>query len=344
VPDGMNNVTPEMVDDRLNKGLLNMWHPVLPSWGLHSDPIGITRLSENIALWRDNEGHAHAIEDRCPHRGARLSLGWNLGKYLACWYHGIELDGDGVVSKVPATDNCPMEGTKKIQSYPVQEIQGAIFLYFGDNADPDPCDLKFPNELIGNEYSNFLCTAMWNCNYRYAIDNVMDPMHGAYLHATSHSMAFGDKEAEMQIVDTDDGLIFEKVGQRDVNFDWVEIAETGALWMRLSIPYRKNAGPGGSFYIVGFATPVDETHCQVFFWRTRKLDGWKRDVWRFMYRNRLEKLHWDVLEQDRVVLQDMADDARDHELLYDHDMGLAKVRRLLRKKAEYQLKSLKVAK
>jgi hypothetical protein len=51
-----------------------------------------------------------------------------------------------------------------------------------------------------------------------------------------------------------------------------------------------------------------------------------------------------VLEQDRVVLQDMADDARDHELLYDHDMGLAKVRRLLRKKAEYQLKSLKVAK
>ena len=156
-------------------------------------------------------------------------------------------------------------------------------------------------------------------------------------------MAFGDKEAEMQIVDTDDGLIFEKVGQRDVNFDWVEIAETGALWMRLSIPYRKNAGPGGSFYIVGFATPVDEGHCQVFFWRTRKVDGWKKDVWRFMYRNRLEKLHWDVLEQDRVVLQDMADDARDHELLYDHDMGLAKVRRLLRKKVEYQLKFIKVA-
>jgi hypothetical protein len=110
--------------------------------------------------------------------------------------------------------------------------------------------------------------------------------------------------------------------------------------MRLSIPYRKSAGPGGIFYIVGFATPVDEEHCQVFFWRTRKVDGWKKDVWRFMYRNRLEKLHWDVLEQDRIVLQDMAPNARERELLYEHDQGLARARRMIKRKAEDQLKTL----
>ena len=43
-------VTQEMIDKRLNVGLQNMWHPVLPSWGVNSDPVGITRLSENIAL------------------------------------------------------------------------------------------------------------------------------------------------------------------------------------------------------------------------------------------------------------------------------------------------------
>jgi len=332
-------VTQEMIDKRLNVGLQNMWHPVLPSWGVNSDPVGITRLSENIALWRDNDGKVHGLEDRCPHRGARLSLGWNLGDRLACWYHGIEIKGDGIVADVPAVENCAIKGKKSTKSYPVKEIEGAIFLYFGDDANPAPCDLNLPDELVSKDFSNFLCTAMWNCNYRYAIDNVMDPMHGAYLHAVSHSMAFGDKTAEMQIVKTDAGLIFEKVGQRDVNFDWVEIGETGALWMRLSIPYRKSAGPGGSFNIVGFATPVDETHCQVFFWRTRKVDGWQKDVWRFMYRNSLEKLHWDVLEQDRVVLQEMAPDARDNELLYEHDQGLASVRRILKQKAEDQLKA-----
>jgi len=339
----MSAITQEMINQRVNVGLQNLWHPVLPSWAITNDPVGITRLSENIALWRDNDGNVHAIEDRCPHRGARVSLGWNLGDRIACWYHGIEMDGDGVVVQVPAVEKSPMVGKKLIKSYPVREIHNAIFLYFGDESHPDPPELELPDELVGEEYSNFLCTARWNCNYRYAIDNVMDPMHGAYLHAVSHSMAFGDKSAEMQIVETNSGLIFEKVAQRDVNFDWVEIGETGALWMRLAIPYRKSAGPGGSFYIVGFATPVDEEHCQVFFWRTRKVTGWQKDVWRFLYRNRLEKLHWDVLEQDRVVLQEMTSNARDSEMLYEHDQGIASVRRILKQKAEDQLKSLVTA-
>ncbi len=336
----MSAVTQEMINQRVNVGLKNLWHPVLPSWGVTSDPVGITRLSENIALWRDNDGNVHAIEDRCPHRGARVSLGWNLGDRIACWYHGIEIDGDGTVVNVPAVEKSPMAGKKLIKNYPVREIHGAIFLYFGDGSHADPPKLELPDELVGDEYSNFLCTAKWNCNYRYAIDNVMDPMHGAYLHAVSHSMAFGDKSAEMQIVETNSGLIFEKVAQRDVNFDWVEIGETGALWMRLAIPYRKSAGPGGSFYIVGFATPVDEKNCQVFFWRTRKVSGWQKNVWRFLYRNKLEKLHWDVLEQDRVVLQEMAPNARDSEILYEHDQGVASVRRILKQKAEDQLKTL----
>jgi len=336
----MSAVTQEMINQRVNVGLQNLWHPVLPSWGVTSDPVGITRLSENIALWRDNDGNVHAIEDRCPHRGARVSLGWNLGDRIACWYHGIEIDGDGTVVNVPAVEKSPMAGKKLIKNYPVREIHGAIFLYFGDGSHADPPKLELPDELVGDEYSNFLCTAKWNCNYRYAIDNVMDPMHGAYLHAVSHSMAFGDKSAEMQIVETNSGLIFEKVAQRDVNFDWVEIGETGALWMRLAIPYRKSAGPGGSFYIVGFATPVDEENCQVFFWRTRKVSGWQKNVWRFLYRNKLEKLHWDVLEQDRVVLQEMAPNARDSEILYEHDQGVASVRRILKQKAEDQLKTL----
>ena len=45
----------------------------------------------------------------------------------------------------------------------------------------------------------------------------MDPMHGAYLHAKSHSMAFGDKKANMRIENTESGLIFEKEGQREVD-------------------------------------------------------------------------------------------------------------------------------
>jgi hypothetical protein len=168
----------------------------------------------------------------------------------------------------------------------------------------------------------------------------MDPMHGAYLHSVSHSMASGDKSANMQLRKTPTGLIFEKTSQRDVNFDWTEFGETGAIWLRLAIPYRPSAGPGGNFGIAGFVTPVDEDNCVVFFWRTRKCSGWVRDVWQFMYRTKLEGLHWAVLEQDRLVLENLSPGARSREFLYQHDTGLARVRRELERRAQAQLEAV----
>ncbi len=328
------------LDTLLNTGLRNLWYPVLPSWRLHDAPLGITRLAEHLVLWRDKDGAVHALEDRCPHRGARLSLGWNLGSRVACWYHGVEVRGDGVIAAVPAVEKSSLVGKCAVKRYPAQEAHGAIFVYFGDAKHPEPPPLEFPEQLASAEWSSFLCTAHWKCNYRYAIENVMDPMHGTYLHAQSHSMAQGDRTAEFRIRSTDSGLVFEKVNQVGVNFDWVEWGESGAQWMRLSIPYQKKFGPGGAFYIVGFATPVDAENTMVFFWRCRKVQGWQRDVWRFLYRNRLEGLHWQVLEQDHELLENLAPEARSRESLYQHDAGMVRVRRLLEAKARSQLQAL----
>jgi phenylpropionate dioxygenase-like ring-hydroxylating dioxygenase large terminal subunit len=91
----------------------------------------------DIAIFRTSEDTVFALEDRCPHRGARLSLGWNLGDRVACWYHGIEVDGGGTVKQVPASANCPLEGKACVKSYPVEEHAGAVFLWFGiDPAAP----------------------------------------------------------------------------------------------------------------------------------------------------------------------------------------------------------------
>lgn len=327
------------VETLVRNGLRNYWYPVAPSWAVHNAPVGLTRLGDNIALWRDAEGHVQALEDRCPHRGARLSMGWNLGDRVACWYHGVEVNGGGKVVTVPAVSNCPMEGQRCVRSYPARESNGAIFLYFGDEAHAEPPALALPEELTSEEYASFLCVAHWKVNYRYAVDNVMDPMHGSYLHATSHSMAEGDRQADMRARKTPTGFIFEKVNQKGVNFDWVEFGESGCTWLRLSIPYQKKFG-GGIFHIVGFATPVDENNCMVFFWRVRKAEGWQRDAWRFLYRNRLEGLHWAVLEQDRLVLENLAPDAREHEFLYQHDVGVTRVRRLLEQRANAQVQAL----
>ena len=75
------------------------------------------------------------------------------------------------------------------------------------------------------------------------LDNLIDPMHGTYLHKQWHSMAEGDATAKFHIRDTDHGLAFEKAGQRDVNFDWTEWADTGSQLPRQQFG-RQHAGVG----------------------------------------------------------------------------------------------------
>lgn len=221
------------VQNYLDKGLRGLWYPVLASWEVQSAPVGITRLGEQIVVWRNKDGQVQALEDRCPHRGARLSMGWNLGDRIACWYHGVEVAGNGEVKDVPAVDKCPLVGQQCVRSYNVQEVHGAIFLWFGVTADQQPDELSFPDELADTDaYSNFLCTAAWKCNYQYALENVMDPMHGTYLHSSSHSMAEGDRKADMVLQPTKTGFIFEKkarAASTSTGLSWATAAPTGCV-------------------------------------------------------------------------------------------------------------------
>ena len=56
-----------------------------------------------------------------------------------------------------------------------------------------------------------------------------------------------------------------------------------------------------------------------------------------MYKSRLEERHWNVLEQDRVVIEQM--EPPDSEMLYQHDIGVTHLRRLLQRRARDHLKS-----
>ena len=49
----------------------------------------------NIAVFRLVDGRMFAVEDRCPHRFAPLSLGRIEGDDLRCMYHGLRFRSDG---------------------------------------------------------------------------------------------------------------------------------------------------------------------------------------------------------------------------------------------------------
>lgn len=327
------------IDITLQRGLKDLWYPICPASFIKQEPVSLSRLGRKLVLWRDQDGTPHALEDRCPHRGAPLSRGVILGDRIQCGYHGVHVRCDGVVTMVPGSPGCKLEGSRSVRSFHVREAVGAVFLYnSAQHMDTLP-PLILPYELTSDEYSYFLCCTEWKSDYRYVLDNVMDPMHGTYLHKQSHSMSEGGISATFKIRDTQHGFVFEKEGQRDVNFDWTEWADTGTHWLRLEIPYPKTGGPGGNFIIIGSFTPIAPDLAAVCHWRCRKVQGWQRDTWRFLYRNRLEARHWAVLEQDREILELMQPDANQHEHLYQHDMGLMRLRRRLRNLAKAQVEA-----
>lgn len=65
------------------------WYPIAASEDLPFRHVYHGQLfGQELAVWRADDGHVNAWENRCLHRGVRLSIGINEGQELKCQYHG----------------------------------------------------------------------------------------------------------------------------------------------------------------------------------------------------------------------------------------------------------------
>lgn len=69
----------------------NQWYGILDARELKiGKPIGVTRMSEKLVLWKDTNGNVHCLSDKCCHRGVALSAGKLVQNVIACPFHGFE--------------------------------------------------------------------------------------------------------------------------------------------------------------------------------------------------------------------------------------------------------------
>jgi nitrite reductase/ring-hydroxylating ferredoxin subunit len=117
------------------------WHPVGLSHSLEAGSSAGTRLlARELVIWRDTSGVAHVWEDRCPHRGMKLSFGFVRGDHIACLYHGWQYDRGGYCQYIPAHPDLDVPKTFKVPVYLTQERCGMVWTTLSENPADAPQD------------------------------------------------------------------------------------------------------------------------------------------------------------------------------------------------------------
>jgi len=207
------------------------WTPDLAD----ASPLAITVLGERIVLWRA-EGRLHALEDRCVHRLAPLSLGRCEGARLRCMYHGLLFDTEGRVAEIPGQDLIP--ATARVRSYPVVDRHSWAWVWMGDPALADPrlippaVGFDDPDWVLGRGYLDYAAEA------RLINDNLLDFSHLSFVHANSFGAGPQFAASQPRITPLDRGVRFER---------WI----AGSL----GASARKSATPVDSWSTYDFLVP-----------------------------------------------------------------------------------------
>jgi phenylpropionate dioxygenase-like ring-hydroxylating dioxygenase large terminal subunit len=156
------------------------WVPVGADEAVRDLPHPGQVMDTPLVLWRRADGRVAAFEDRCPHRGARLSLGRVCDGRLECPYHGWRFDGDGACVSIPALPAFTPPDSHAATAWQVQEAHGLLWVAPPNTAASDPFG---PPRLPGLPERQVLCGP-----YEVAtsaprvVENFLDTAHFAFVH------------------------------------------------------------------------------------------------------------------------------------------------------------------
>lgn len=105
------------------------WIPVALSADIEAGTSAGTLVhGEERVVWRDDKGAIHVWEDRCPHRGMRMSFGFVRGDHIACLYHGWRYDTGGQCRYIPAHPDLDVPQTIKVPTFAATERAGIVWM------------------------------------------------------------------------------------------------------------------------------------------------------------------------------------------------------------------------
>ncbi|MBV5292037.1 MAG: aromatic ring-hydroxylating dioxygenase subunit alpha [Curvibacter lanceolatus] len=184
----------------------NLWHPVALASAVQTGPVAVTLLEQPLVLWRDADGLLQAWADRCPHRGARLSLGQVQAGRLECPYHGWQFESGGRCVQVPALPDFTPPASHCATAHACREAHGLVWVRLEASGE-DPGLPPFEAEADAG-------LRKMNCGpYDVAasapriVENFLDMAHFSFVHEGWLGLRARPEIDAYEVQDTPRGLI-----------------------------------------------------------------------------------------------------------------------------------------
>lgn len=168
-------------------GFRNHWYPTLCSHELEEGrPVPFELGGEPLLLNRV-DGQVRCMSNICLHRGVPLSTKPECytSDTITCWYHGWTYQWtDGRLCDIVTDPNSRLVGTRSLQTYPVQEAKGLVFVFLGDMSPPPPLESDIAPGFLEPDRRVRVLRRVVNSNWRLGAENGFDTTH-IFIHKDS---------------------------------------------------------------------------------------------------------------------------------------------------------------
>ena len=167
--------------EEVNHALRRCWQPVARLGDLREGPQRAVLLGEPLAVFLSVDGEPRVVSNRCPHRGASLSMGAVRGEAIQCPYHGWEWAGeDGACVRIPSlADQRQIPPGARVAAFPACVQWGLVWTVLDDPLGEPPSVPWFdPDEWNwghGNPFELPVALGLM-------IENFRDVAHFAFVH------------------------------------------------------------------------------------------------------------------------------------------------------------------
>lgn len=248
--------------------LEDYWYVACRSKAIDKAPAAFEAFGRHLVAFRDADGRAGVLTDRCAHRNAPLSAGKVVNGQLQCPYHGWCYDADGLARVVPA---CPVAEPCqeiRIDSYVCTEQDGYVWFSLANKTTPEyPPRFPFYDEP---GWTTFRMDTMFEGAVESCLENFLDCPHATFVHRFWFRKPT-QKPVRAVVRHTDDGAVAEYFNEpREGSVVWTLLSRRHTVmrhtdrFIAPSITRVDYEFADDRYYVITSAcTPVSETRTRV---------------------------------------------------------------------------------